>query len=38
MSKILVQGNYNIEDAHIADAVTELIERKAAPVTEASLT
>ena len=33
----MAAGSYNIEDAHIADAIAELTERKAAPRKEVSL-
>src|SRR5437868_15248655 len=31
-------GSYNIEDAHLADAIAELTQRKAVPITEVILT
>ncbi len=31
-------GAYNIQDAHLADAITELTQRKAIPITEVVLT
>jgi catechol 2,3-dioxygenase-like lactoylglutathione lyase family enzyme len=33
----VAEGAYNIQDAHLADAIAELTRRKATPVTEVSL-
>jgi len=34
----VAEGAYNIQDAHIADAIAELTQRRAIPITEVALT
>ncbi len=34
----VAEGAYNIQDAHIADAIAELTQRRAVPITEVALT